>query len=191
MIALLVSAVLLSIALPDFSGLIKDNRITTQVNTFVRGLQLARSTAIKRGQRVVVCRSADSTAASPSCDSGAGSWSEGWIVFVDCNNDGQVSSGVDCSGNGTANQNEPILDRGTAAPRSMTLVASGNTTDYVSYSGSGFPRLTNGAQQSGAIDFCDDRTSANNVSPPTLWRKLSISQTGSLTTAAEDGIACP
>ncbi|HYW03952.1 MAG TPA: GspH/FimT family pseudopilin [Gammaproteobacteria bacterium] len=189
MITLLVAIVLLSIAIPNFSSLIKDNRITTQVNTMVRALQLARSTAIKRGQRVVVCRSANSTAASPTCDTGSGSWTEGWVVFVDCNNDAQVSTGVNCSGSGT--QNEPIIDRGPPAPNSVTLVATGSTTDYVSYSGSGFPRLTNGLPQNGTIDFCDDRKTNNNGSPPTLWRVLTVSQTGSVQTETKDGIACP
>ena len=69
---------------------IENSRMSAGVNEFVAAVQLARSEAVKRRLPVTLCRSSDSTSATPSCGTGA-AWQDGWIVFVD-DNDGDGGS---------------------------------------------------------------------------------------------------
>ncbi|WP_172597677.1 GspH/FimT family pseudopilin [Sulfuriflexus mobilis] len=75
-----IAVVLTTTAIPALNGLLQRSRITTEINTFVAHLHYARSEAIKRGQRVVICRSADGL----SCARTEG-WHRGWITFADSN----------------------------------------------------------------------------------------------------------
>jgi type IV fimbrial biogenesis protein FimT len=71
-------AILATVAVPSFAELIRSSRATTQANELIGALALARSEAITRAQPVAVCASRNGS----SC-TGAATWSEGWIVFVD------------------------------------------------------------------------------------------------------------
>ena len=86
MVAITVMAILLTIAVPSFTATINRNRLATAANELVTTIQLARTEAVRRGGRVVVCASADASAANPTC--AAGSWQQ-WIAFLDSNADGQ------------------------------------------------------------------------------------------------------
>jgi len=84
-ITLSIAAILLAAAAPSFSGIIKNNKMTTQLNELVAGLNLARSESIKRASPVTVCKSSDGA----SC---GGNWNNGWIVFPDLDNSGSVTN---------------------------------------------------------------------------------------------------
>ncbi len=75
-----IAAVLTTTAIPSFNGLVQRNRISTEINTLISHMQYARSEAVKRGNRVVICRSADGL----SCARTEG-WHKGWISFADIN----------------------------------------------------------------------------------------------------------
>jgi type IV fimbrial biogenesis protein FimT len=78
MVVVAIAAILMAVAVPSFRDVTERNRVSTQVNTFVGDLQLARSEAIKRGLAVSLCASSD----GGSClDNNA--WNRGWIMFVD------------------------------------------------------------------------------------------------------------
>ena len=74
-----------TVAIPAVSHLVASTRVTTQVNELMTHLHLARSEAIKRGQRVLLCKSRDGS----RCTSDS-PWHEGWIVFVDQNDNHTV-----------------------------------------------------------------------------------------------------
>ena len=71
MVPLAVGAIVLTIGVPSFGDMIRNNRMTTQVNQVVSAMALARSEAVKRGQSVEV------TTASGDSD-----WKDGWTVKV-------------------------------------------------------------------------------------------------------------
>jgi type IV fimbrial biogenesis protein FimT len=79
MIGLAIGAILLGIAVPSFTAIIRQNRIANQTNEFMVTLALARSEAVKRGARISIC---SSNAAQTAC-SGATDWSSGWLLFSD------------------------------------------------------------------------------------------------------------
>lgn len=89
MVTVAVSAVLLAIAAPSFSDFINTSRLATQSNDILAALNLARSEALRLGQRVVFCRSEPPFS---TCIGGAGDW-KGWLVFVDVNDSSQFDAG--------------------------------------------------------------------------------------------------
>ena len=88
MIVIALMAILLAVAVPSFRDLIQRNRVAGEINSFVSDLQFARSEAIKRGQPVSLCPSANGS----SC-LGTNTWHQGWIVFFDANGSGTVGGG--------------------------------------------------------------------------------------------------
>ncbi|VAW88326.1 hypothetical protein MNBD_GAMMA16-677 [hydrothermal vent metagenome] len=87
-VAVGVAGIVMGIAIPSFQSSIKNNRITSETNRLVSDIQLARSEAMKRSTRVILCRSAAPTVSTPTCSGTANTWSTGWLVFTsgDANN---------------------------------------------------------------------------------------------------------
>jgi type IV fimbrial biogenesis protein FimT len=88
MVSIAIVATLMAIGVPSYRYVTNANRIASEVNSLLSDMQLARAEAIKEGLPVTVCSSADGA----SC-SGSTSWSTGWIVFADPNNDQTVNNG--------------------------------------------------------------------------------------------------
>lgn len=82
LVTLSIAAILVTLGVPGFQDLVRNNRAATQANELLTALNLARSEAIKRGARVSVCASDAPLAATPTC-SGSNAWNGGWIVFTD------------------------------------------------------------------------------------------------------------
>lgn len=78
MVTVSVLAIIAAIAYPSFTSVINGNRLAGAANDLLGDLQYARSEAIRRSARVVICTSADAT----TCAGGAGNWSN-WIVLLD------------------------------------------------------------------------------------------------------------
>jgi type IV fimbrial biogenesis protein FimT len=86
-----IAAILMALAVPSYQYITNANRISGEVNDLLGDMQYARSEAIKEGQTVSVCASANSTTANPTC-SGAVAWQNGWIVFSDVNGTGTFTA---------------------------------------------------------------------------------------------------
>ncbi len=136
MIALSLLAILLVVAMPRYRAMIDTNRLSAAVNALSGSLQLARSEAVRRGQRVTLCVSDD----GKSCSS-AGGWHRGWIVFHDA--DGNAQRGSD----------EGLIQAQAAQPF-LSIHGNQPVARYVSYTGHGWPRLASGALQMGTLTFC-------------------------------------
>ncbi|MEN1956336.1 GspH/FimT family pseudopilin [Luteimonas changyuni] len=75
-ITVAVAGILLAIAMPSFTGVINNNRLTSSSNTLVTAMHYARSEAVRRNGRVIVCPSADGATCSAS-----GNWQD-WITLA-------------------------------------------------------------------------------------------------------------
>ncbi len=75
MVTLVVAGILVTVGVPSFRTIIQNNRITTQANTFVTALTIARIEAVKRSTTVRVTALDGSDAANE--------WGPGWRVWVD------------------------------------------------------------------------------------------------------------
>lgn len=135
-VALSMAAIVLAYGVPAFTGMVRDNRVLAQSSRFVTALNLARSEAVKRGQRIVICK-ADVTVNPPECDpaicnagTGAGCWEEGWVVFSDSNGDGVI----DDDGNTTpceASDPDCVIRVYEAMPENVTLRRGGNSARLI------------------------------------------------------------
>lgn len=141
MITLAIAAILATMAVPSFSNVIKNNRMATQYNELLTSLSIARSEAIKRGSPLIVCKSNDTS--TPAC---GGNWHDGWLVFVDANNDGIFKTG----------DSDELIRIHSALSGNNTLHYN-NNNDIVKYSPNGLAVGFNGT-----FTFCDDRGDSNS-----------------------------
>lgn len=135
------AAIIVTIGIPSFRTAILNNSRTAQVNEFVGVLNIARSEAIKRGSRVTICRRLNDTTCANDTTS---IWENGWIVFVDKDQDSIIDTG------------EEILKVYGAIPSGFTLRTGGTFTQSVAY-------LPNGVSSSNTnfgtdtFRLCDNR----------------------------------
>lgn len=115
---LAVMAVLLSIALPDLSQLVRSQQLKVAASDLFSAINLARAQAIARGARVEL---------APAGPDGA-DWRRGWVVFVDNDGDRRPGSG-----------DEVIAAYGpVAAGIAITSVFSSQQgAPYIAYNGAG------------------------------------------------------
>jgi len=83
-------AILLGIGVPSYRYITNSYRMSGEVNSLLGDLQYARAEAIKEGQPVTVCTSADGATCA-----GGNAWSIGWIVFSDANGNRTVDAATD------------------------------------------------------------------------------------------------
>jgi len=89
-------AVLVALAVPNFTKLIQSTNVGSAVNTFLSDTRFARSEATRLGGTVTMCRSSNPEAASPACGTGSTvGWESGWIVFLDQDHDGIRDANAD------------------------------------------------------------------------------------------------
>lgn len=88
MVVVALVAILLAVAVPSMVALLQGNRAAGELNSLVGDLQYARTEAIRRGEPVSVCPSADGGACLE-----AGTWHSGWIVFADTDRSGTRDGG--------------------------------------------------------------------------------------------------
>lgn len=86
LVALAILAIIAMFAAPNMSDMVRSNRVQSQARELAGALSMARSEAVSRGRFVAICRSANGT----SC---GGTWSDGWLVFVDGTTAGAVDAG--------------------------------------------------------------------------------------------------
>ena len=86
MFTIALSMILLSVGIPSFKDMVQKSKVTAQINQLRGALFLARETAIQRNKKTVICPSSDSTSCSNS-------WSNGYIVFIDQNEDRTFNDG--------------------------------------------------------------------------------------------------
>lgn len=110
MVTIAISGILLSVAIPNFSQTIRNNRLTTNINKLFVSLNFARSEAIKRNHAVSVRKKGSY-------------WESGWIIFADIN------------GNGERNIGDTLLREHDAMPKNFTLRTTG--INRVTYRSSG------------------------------------------------------
>lgn len=168
LVAISIAAVLLALAVPAFDSITTSSRLTSASNDLLASLYLARSEAIKRNGRAVVCKSAD----GESCTT-AGYWDQGWIVFADANNDAQRDTG------------ETLILSVPALNDSLSMRGYANVASYVSYAPVGASQLTSGAFQAGTITIC--RVSASGGET----REIVLSATGRPRVSRGTASSCP
>jgi len=157
-VTLAVAAIVLSVGVPSFRGVIMDNRLVSQSNQFVTSVKMARSAAVRFQRPATVCSSANFDAAVPTC-SADNDWSDGWIVWVDKDRDAATDA------NEIISVYEPLNNSST-----FTSTGLGAFT----YNARGF-----GIAGGDDLTMCDDRTGemgrvirVNNVGRTNVSRQV-------------------
>lgn len=132
-VTLVVLAALVAAAVPFMRDFVGGRLVESQAEEMVSTLRQARSEAMKRRLEVSVCAGKSLSGANAAC-SGTATWSDGWISFVDYNNNGERDAG------------EPLL-RVFAGPAG--LKASGGTVYSLTLARTGILLRANGAQVTG------------------------------------------
>lgn len=158
----------LSLAAPAMAAILNSMKLSSQANVLLAHLHLARSEAVKRNARVVVCKSTTGAACAAE-----GGWEQGWIVFMDANNNASLDAG------------DVLIQRQSAFPPGFSLSGNTNVANYVSYSGIGATKLTSGAFQAGTFTLCRQSTSSTSA------RQIFINITGRSRTASVTVSSCP
>jgi type IV fimbrial biogenesis protein FimT len=139
MIVVGILAIIAGFAVPEFSSMIKNGRLSSVVNDFNASLQLAKSESVARVSAVTVCKA---NGAFNDCVAG-GNWNQGWIMFTDANGDASVN-GTDT----VLNLHEGLQTSG------FTLVGKhAEVSNTITFNPSGTTSITTIR----AIIACDDR----------------------------------
>ena len=95
MVSISIGASVLALSAP-MANFVRENKAQSISSEFIVALNFARSEAIKRGNRVTICRTISGTRCEGNADvNGQKDWSSGWIVFSDINGNGQINSNQD------------------------------------------------------------------------------------------------
>lgn len=155
LVVLAVSAVVFGFGVPSFVDLTNSSRLVSATNEMVSSLNFARSEAIKRNSRVVICTSATGASCVES-----GGWHQGWLVFHDPNNNAVLDPGETM-----------ILARG-ALPAGLKLHGNKWIAKYISYTPSGATKTTSGFLQVGTLTVCNESAASGTA------RWIVVSSTG-------------
>lgn len=120
LVTLAVAIILVGFAIPSFRAYVQNTRVTTATNDFVVALNIARAEGISRQEDVVLCSSTNPNTDNPTC---GGTFSNGWIVFNDCNGDGAPTTGANVCLGGTVPERVLHAGRGNGTiTAGVTLV---------------------------------------------------------------------
>lgn len=112
MVVIAIAAVLATLAAPSFTQFINNTSLRTTHSQLINDLEYARSDAIKRNNRTIVCsQNSDRTGCADTLN-----WGSGWLVCAD--NDGNDDCDV-----GTAAMPNPSKFQ-AALPLALTLTSS-------------------------------------------------------------------
>ena len=139
LVSLAVLSILLLQALPAFSAFLDQNRRRSLANDLVSSLRYAHTEAIRRGQRVAVCK----TATGASCNTGTDrGWETGWLTFLDANR------------NGTLDANETVLHQHRPEAVLWRIHGSQPVSKVVSFNAWGQGVQPGGACLAGTCTVC-------------------------------------
>lgn len=87
-----ITTVLATLGLPAFHSMLQRNQLAVAVGGFLNALQLARTESVMRDTAVSVCPSTLARTGRPAC---SGTFSDGWIVFVNPGRDWHLDANDD------------------------------------------------------------------------------------------------
>jgi type IV fimbrial biogenesis protein FimT len=147
---LCIAGIVAALAIPSFGALARDVRRTAVVSDLVGTVRVARSEALKRGGRLVICGVADPTLAPAQQACGGPDWTAGWVLgtWHDANADARVDPGE-----------LGVLRQFTPAAGGRLTVRAGNfmATPPIAPAGTVLIKAFGKRSSNGTITVCDDR----------------------------------
>ncbi len=162
MVTLVIVGIIAVVGVPSLRTITQGGQLVSSSNELVSAVHVARSEAIKLNRKVTICASANGT----SCSNGV-KWQEGWIVFIDANDD-RVGTGVACSAAADINTDCLLRAHGAIDDVSQTLSITGTfdsnnlPIQWFTFTSRGLPKDA-GASRSGVFSVCSFDGSNNIV----------------------------
>ncbi len=128
LLAVALIAILMTLGVPAFTTVIKDQQLSSASTGLLSAMARARSEAVKRNARVVICIV---DPASTACDA-SGTWNQGWMVYVDGDRDFNYTLPDNCSS--TTADCALYLERGVSA-----VISIDHDDEFIAYNGTGAP----------------------------------------------------
>ena len=145
-VSLAIVSILATTGVPAFSSFIQSNRLTETSFDMLATINLARTEAVKRRTRVVLCRSADPTSTTPSCGGSANTWTTGWLVFASGDSNSTYDAGADT-----------LLGIGLVDSPYLTVITNNTSNNNLEYNTDG---TTNEGGGTARFAVCDKRGGA-------------------------------
>jgi type IV fimbrial biogenesis protein FimT len=147
-IVLTIAAVLMTAGAPSMGMFVRNSRLQAHTLDLMRTMHIARSEAVKRKTRVVLCRSANPAAASPTCGGTSYNWTTGFLVFASGDTNNTYEPAVD-----------DLLARGSPVGNGINVITNGWSNNNLEYNSDG---TTN---EGGIARFavCDSRGGAHGL----------------------------
>ena len=145
MITVAVVGIISSVAAPSLGDFLKNSALRGQAHDLMSSITMARSEAGKRGSRVILCRSADPDATTPTCGGTDKDWSTGWLLFVAEDTDNDFDLGTDI-----------LIGKGEPSATQTGIKSNGTGNNYLVFGPDGTLQETGAAQYA----VCDDRGEA-------------------------------
>ena len=162
-----VVSLVMTMGVPSMTSVIRANRVVAETNDFIGTMRTARAEALNNVVQVTVCKSLDQA----TCDDTA-SWHDGWIVFVDNDEDEIRDMG------GTP---ETLIRVHEALEGSNTL-QSAAFANWIAFRPNGL--AIGSAGNAGTFSLC-------NEAGPYYGRDISMSRTGGSSVADNADGSCP
>lgn len=138
-----IAAILMTVAAPSMGIFVRNNRLQAQALDLMRMMHLARSEAVKRKTRVVLCRSADPGAAVPACGGVANTWTTGYLAFASGDGNSTYEAATD-----------ELLRIGMPAGNGLTVVTNSTSNNNLEFN---FDGTTNESGGIARFAICDPR----------------------------------
>lgn len=134
-LSIAIIGLLTAIGIPSFSAQIQSTQTKTATELLVSSINLTRTKAVSMNRRVTMLN--------------RGSWSKGWDIFVDNNNDGKLDGG-------------DLLIESQQPLDGVKTWTDSKLKNYFSYIGAGYSRAANnsalGAFQAGSLKICNPQS---------------------------------
>lgn len=128
---------------PAMDNLLKDLRLKSQTQAMVESMYFARTEAVKRKVPVLLCRTDDASAATPSCGGEQRTWTGGWLVFASADGNATYDAGTDT-----------LLRVTSAAAPSVEVKSNAVSDEILGFDPDG---STYGGIATARFAVCDDR----------------------------------
>jgi type IV fimbrial biogenesis protein FimT len=162
LVVISVASILMGLGVSSYRYVTNSSRVSSEINSLLGDMQVARSEAVKRGQTVTVCPSSDGATCTASA------WSGGWIVFSDWTGNGLVDT--------SAPDNDTILRIQPPWTGSDAIATNNVTIQFISFN-------RNGLALNMPTDGSDFVLTLNTNPAVTTWRRcLDITTTGGMQT---------
>jgi type IV fimbrial biogenesis protein FimT len=142
-VSLAVVSILVTTGVPAFSSFLQTNRVSESTFDLFGTINLARSEAVKRRTRVVLCRSSNPTASTPSCGGSANTWTTGWLVFASGDTNNTYQPGTDT-----------LLGIGLVDSPGISVITNSTSNNNLEYNSDG---TTNESGGTARFAVCDKR----------------------------------